>query len=279
MTRTIPCVKTPCGFAAGFFIRYLLVFFAANLFLIQSAYGFDVTGIRPLAPFGVFSTFSTESLGQGRSGIALGFERSRHPDYYRFTNQFAYGITDKIELDITIPYVLNWQHTTDGFEDIAFGLKHRFFEEGKYGPSIAYIVGASIHSGREEFSTDGSIGGGLIVSKRVGPVTGHANLLYFRPGSGEFRDDIIFSTGIDFSASHNFKILGELYGTKSYAGKVDRLELRFGYRILTTERLFTTIGAGFDMKNRAPEYRLMLSLTYLFPGEEKKIKKILEQEE
>jgi hypothetical protein len=259
--------------------RYLFLFSLANLLLIQCAYGFDVEGIRPLAPFGVFSTFSAESLGQGRAGIALGFEKSKHPDYYRFTNQFAYGITDRIELDITIPYVFNWQQTTDGFEDIAFGVKHRFFDEGKYGPSIAYILSASVHSGREEFSTEGSIGGGLIVSKRVGPVTGHANILYFKPGSGKFNDDIIFSTGLDFSASHNFKILGELYGTKSYAGKVDRLELRFGYRILTTEHLFTTIGAGFDVKNRSPEYRLMLSLTYLLPGEEKNIKKIFEQEE
>ena len=259
--------------------KYLLLLFLTNLALTRYAYGFDVKGIQPLAPFGVFSTFSAESLPQGRSGIALGFERSRHPDYYRFTNQFAYGITNSIELDITIPYVYNWEHSTDGFEDIAFGLKHRFFDEGKYGPSIAYILSASVHSGKEEFSTGGSYGGGLIVSKRVGPVTGHANVLYFRPGNSKFKDDVTFAAGLDFSASHNFKLLGEIYAKKSYSGKIDRAELRFGYRILTTENLFTTIGAGFDMKNRTPEYRLMLSFTYLFPHEEKKIKKVIEQEE
>lgn len=259
--------------------RYLFLVFVASLFLINNSYAFEVEGIRPLAPFGVFSTFSAESLGKGRAGVAIGFERSKHPDFYRFTNQFAYGITDRIELDITVPYVLSWQNSVDGFEDIAFGLKHRFFDEGKYGPSLAYIVSASVHSGREEFSTEGSIGGGLIVSKRLGPVTGHANVLYFRPGNGKFKDDITFAAGLDFSAAHNFKILGELYGKKSYAGKIDRLELRFGYRIQTTEHIFTTIGAGFDIKNRSPEYRLMLSLTYILPGEEKKIKKIIEQEE
>lgn len=245
----------------------------------QYAFGFDVKGIQPLAPYGVFSTFSAESLKQGRSGISFGFERSRHTDFYRFTNQFAHGITDNIEIDITIPYILNWDDSIDGFEDISIGLKHRFFEEGKYGPSMAYIIATSFHTGREEFSTEGSIGGGLIVSKRVGPVTGHANLLYFRPGSGKFTDDITFSAGLDFSASHSFKILGEIYGKKSYAGKVDHLELRFGYRLLTAENLFTTLGAGFDVKNRTPEYRLMLSVSYLFPGEGKKIKKIFEQEE
>lgn len=260
--------------------KYLFPLFLSYFVFIQHAYGFDIEGLMPLAPYGVFSTFSAESLNQGKTGIAFGFETSRHPDFYRFTNQFAHGITDAIELDMTIPYITDYQHSTDGFEDIAIGLKHRFFDEGKYGPSVAYIVSGSLPTGKSEFSTGGSFGGGIIVSKRVGPVTGHANLLYFRPGSSSLKDDITFAAGIDFSAAHNFKILGELYGTKSYySGKVDRLEWRFGYRILTAENLFTTIGAGFDTKNRTPEFRLILSLTYLFPKEEKKIKKIIEQEE
>lgn len=259
--------------------KYLFFFLLSNFVFIHCAYGFDLKGLQPLAPYGVFSTFSAESLAQGKSGISLCIEKSRHPDFYRFTNQFAHGITDNIELDLTVPYITNWNGSVDGFEDISIGLKHRFFDEGKYGPSIAYIVSASLDSGRTEFSTGGSIGGGIIISKRVGPVTGHINLLYSRPGSSRFKDDITFATGLDFSAAHNFKILGELYAKKSYSGKVDRLEWRFGYRILTAENLFTTIGAGFDTKNRTPEYRLLLSLTYLFPREEKKIKKIYEQEE
>jgi len=238
----------------------------------------DLKGLQPLAPYGVFSTFSAESLKQGRFGIALGFERSGKPDFYRFTNQFAYGITDTIELDVTLPYTLR-NDFADGFEDLSLGIKHRFIDEGKYGPSIAYIVSASLNSGKAEFSTGGSIGGGIIVTKRVGPVTGHVNLLYFRPGSNKFNDDITLAAGLDFSAANNFKVLAELYMKKSYSGKVDRLEPRFGYRILTMENLFTTIGAGFDLKNRKPEYRLLLSFTYLFPSERKKIKKIYEQEE
>lgn len=259
--------------------NYLCFFFLAFFLLADHAYGFDLKGLQPIQPFGVFSTFSAESLRKGQGAIALGFERSREPDFYRITNQFAYGITDTIELDVTLPYVTRWQGSTDGFEDFAFGLKHRFFEEGKYGPSIAYLLSASLHSGRAEFSTEGSIGGGLIMSKRVGPVKGHLNLFYFRPGTARFNDDITFAAGLDFSAAHSFKILSELYGKKSYSGKLDRLEVRFGYRILTSENLLTTIGAGFDLKNRSPEYRVLLSLTYLFPAEEKKIKKIIEQEE
>ena len=110
-------------------------------------------------------------------------------------------------------------------------------------------------------------------------MTGHANLLYFRPGSGPLTEEITFAAGLDFAAANNFKILTELYGQKSYSGSWNRLELRLGYRFLVTENLYTTVGAGTDLKNRNPEFRLFLSFSYLFPQERKEIKKIYEQEE
>lgn len=235
-------------------------------------------GAQPLAPYGVFSTFSTESMQRGTSALALGFERSRHPDFYRYTTQLGYGISDSVEIGITIPFH-NEQHAGTGFEDFAVVLKHRFFEEGKYGPSLAYILTASAPSGKEDFSTEGSLGTGLVASKKVGPVYGHANLFYSRPGTKRFNDDITFAAGIDFSAAHTFKILAEIYGKKSYSGNLDRLEARFGYRFLTTENLFTTFGLGWDLKNRTPEYRLLFSVSYLFPSEKKKIERIYEQED
>jgi len=260
--------------------KYLCFLFLACSAFAGHADAFDLKGLQPLAPYGVFSTFSAESLGSGKSAIALGFEKSQAPDFYRITGQFGHGITDALELDITIPYTTGWQENSDGFEDIAVGIKHRFFEEGKYGPSVAYLLTASLSSGSGDFSTKGSLGAGLIISKRVGPVRGHLNLFYLRPGSSRFKDDITFAAGLDFSASHTFTLLSELYMKKSYSGSVDRLEARFGYRIRNAENIYTTLGVGFDFKNRSPEYRLLLSLTYLFPSsDEKKIKKIIEQEE
>jgi hypothetical protein len=259
--------------------KYLCFLFLAFTTYTADAVAFDLKGLQPLAPNGVFSTFSAESLRSGRSAVGLGFEKSQEPDFYRISGQFAHGITDAIEFDITVPYTTGWQDNPDGFEDIALGLKHRFFEEGKYGPSVAYLVTASLSSGSGDFSTKGSLGAGIIVSKRIGPVRGHLNLFYLRPGSNKFKDDITFAAGLDFSASHTFTLLGELYMKKSYSGSVDRLETRFGYRILTAENIYTTLGIGFDLKKGSPEYRLLLSLSYQFPPEEKKIKKIIEQEE
>jgi hypothetical protein len=263
--------------------KFLLFLLLTNFVFIRYAYSleksYDVEGLQPLAPYGIFSTFSTDSLKKGKAGIALGAGMAVDSDYYRFTGQFGYGITERLEVNVTVPYVLDWQGYADGFEDMAFGLKYRFLEEGKYVPSLALLVSGSLHTGRSEFSTAGSIGGGIILSKRIGPVTTHANLLYFRPGSGPLTEEITFAAGLDFAAAHNFKILTELYGQKSFSGSWNRLELRLGYRFLTAENFYTTVGAGTDLKNRNPEYRLFLSFSYLFPKERRDIKKIYEQEE
>lgn len=258
--------------------RILSLFFFACSLLSVNAYGFDFEGLQPLSPYGVFSTFSAESLPSGKSGLEVGFERSLKPDFYRITNQFGYGFTDSIEFDITVPYVIGY-NSVSGFEDMSIGLKHRFFDEGKYGPSVAYLLTASLNSGRSDFSTEGSVGAGIIVTKRVGPVTGHLNLLFSHPLSNSLSDEVTFAAGLDFAAANNFKVLAELYSEKNYSGRVDRIEPRFGYRIVSAENLFTTVGVGFDLKDRRPEYRLLLSLSYIFPSEQKKIKKVYEQEE
>jgi hypothetical protein len=258
--------------------RYLLFSFLALFIFTGSAHALDLEGVQPLAPYGVFSTFSAESLPKGKFDVAFQFEKCRHPDFYRYTAQLGYGITDSTEIGVTVP-LHNEPHNTASFEDIGFALKHRFVDEGKYGPSVAFILTATAPVGSDEFSTEGSIGAGIALTKKVGPVLGHLNVFYSKPFTDRFNDDITFAGGIDFSATHAFRILGELYGKKSYSGSVDRLEARTGVRFLTTENLFTTFGVGWDLKNRTPEYRLIFSVSYLFPSGKKKIKDIEEMED
>jgi hypothetical protein len=251
----------------------------AILFFSGSSFAFDVSGLQPVAPNSVFSTFSAESLPKHKMSIETGFEKSKDPDFYRFSLRSAYGITDSIEFNITVPYVYNFNTTVDGMEDISVGFKHRFYDEGKYGPSLAYLINASIDSGRAEFSTRGRYGIGLIVSKRVGPFKGNVNFFYERPGSGELREEVTVLGGIEFSAAHNFSMLAELLVRKShFSNEYDQVEARFGYRIKTTDSLYTTLGMGVDLNKRTPEYRVLISLSYTSPQEKKEIKKIIEEE-
>lgn len=258
-----------------YFFSFLLTFL-----LYSSSHAFDIAGLQPLAPDGVFSTFSTESLPRNKVSLELGLERSRESDFYRTVIKGAYGISDNLEFIASVPYVFHFEDSIDGFEDIAIGFKHRFYDEGKYGPSLAYLLTASLPVGRGEFTTDGRVGIGLILSKRIGPFRGSFNLSYVKPGRGRLQDEVTLTTGIEFAATHNSLLLAEFLAKKShFTSEYDQLEARLGYRLRTTDSLFTTIGAGVDLKNRNPEYRLLLTITFTNAKEKKKIKRIVEEEE
>jgi len=249
------------------------------LAISEKLYAFDISGLQPLSPHGIFSTFSAESLQRNKSSIEIYAERSKEPDFYRFSLKAAYGINDKLEFLLTVPYVYHYSDDRNGLEDIAAGFKYRFYDEEKYGPSVAFLLNASIPSGADELTSNGAVGGGIIVSKRVGPFSGHVNFFYKRPGTARLNDEISLLGGIEFSAAHNFNILSEIIVKKNIeTHDHNQIEARFGYRIKTTEYIYTTIGAGLDMKARSPEYRIFLSVNFTTPKEKKKIKKLFEEE-
>jgi len=259
-------------------MKFILSFLFVSLFF-GTTRAFDVSGLQPLAPDGVFSTFSTESLPKSKVSAQVSLERSREPDFYRLTVNGAYGLSDNLEFMLSVPYAFHFQDDIEGFEDIAVGFKHRFYDEGKYGPSLAYILTASLPVGSDDLTTDGRVGIGLILSKRIGPFRGSFNLFYARPGNGDLRDELSFNSGIEFAATHNSEILAEFIARKGhYSSEYNQLEARLGLRLKTTESLYTTIGAGTDMKNRSPEYRFFLMITYTNATGTKRVKRVVEEE-
>src|SRR5208283_3393595 len=95
---------------------------------VTSGFAFDTEGLRPLQPYGVFSTFSAESLQQNTVDISLGFERSSEPNFYRETLQLAYGVHNRFEIEMTLPHIDDYQNNINGFEDANFGIKHRILD-------------------------------------------------------------------------------------------------------------------------------------------------------
>jgi len=259
------------------YLIFCLLLLTAHFLLPTYANAFDVKGLQPLSPYGVFSTFSAESLKQNKVGFGLSVERSNDPDFYRTIFQLAYGLHDKFEFDVTLPYVTGWENRVDGFEDVSLGLKHRVIDEGEYGPAVAYILTVSPPSGKDEFTTEGRVGGGLLVTKKVGPFKGHFNAFYSKPQKTGLKNEYAVNLGAELAVTHDSKVLAEIVGRKNYfKNKIDLLEWRLGYRIATTDYMYTTIGAGFDIKNRTPDYRLMFSVSIILP-EKKKIRKIYEE--
>lgn len=252
------------------FIRVIIAIFMLSLALIcapSNAIAHDISGPQPAAPYGVFSTFSAYSPETGRSAVAFSAEKSGSPDYYRYSTQMAFGITDEMEMNFTIPYTEDDFGT--GLEDMSIGIKHRFYDERGYGPALAYMVSLSAASTYERFSSEGGAGLGFIASKRVGPFKGHANLIYTVPFDSKYNEEVRGSAGVVFSADHNFKILAEILARTGYETyDISYAEARVGYRFLYGKNTFSTMGVGFGLKDNEPDYRVMLSLSLTFPYDE-----------
>ena len=237
--------------------------FALLFFLIPSrVFAFEIKGLQPVQPYWVFSSFSAETLPPGAFASGMDYDNVPDDSYQRLALKAGYGIADNMDTILTVPYILEYKES-EGWEDIALGFRHKVFGEGKYGPSVAYLVKLSLPNGIDEFSTDGAFGAGVIVSKKLGPFSSNINFFYSEPFESAYNEQLEFSFGLALKASHDFDILGELYVIDSYRVKsFETVEARLGYRV-RTEYVYTTIGAGFDLKNRTPDFRIMLSLNLL----------------
>ncbi len=260
-------------------MKKCLYFFLLGLaFLFTSSVeAFDVKGLQPVPPYGVFSTFSAESLKQNHVGVSLEFEKSVGPDFYRTTLKGAFGLHDRFEVMFSLPYVFSHKDGGEGLEDVSFGVKHRLLDESDYLPAFAYLLTVSAPSENDQISTNGRVGGGLLLTKKLGPFKGHMNLLYIVPGKDELHDEYDLNLGAEIAVTHNTKFLAELVGRKDFdKGKLNLLEWRLGYRVATSDNIFTTIGAGWDFKNRTPDFRLLFSVSVILPLQKPKIQKVYE---
>jgi hypothetical protein len=259
------------------FFLLLSCFFIVPVFIVpETSYGFDLKGYQPVQPEGVFSTFSAETHAEGTAALGLDLEQSVDPSFNRFTSTFTYAFTDNIEFGLTAPYRFSTSNEY-GFEDISLGFKHRVLDEDNYFLAASYLLSASIPSGKDSITTDGRMGGGLILSKKLGPFRTHLNLLYFRPDKETLQDEYDAAVGADLSVSHGIDILAELVFKKShFTRELDLVEGRIGYRYKPTDYFYTTFGVGTDMYHGNPNFRIFITATFLYPGNKTKIKHIEE---
>jgi hypothetical protein len=259
-------------------MRKCAAFLLLSCFFIvpEPSYGFDLKGYQPVQPEGIFSTFSAETHPGGTAALGLDLEQSVNPSFDRFTSTLTYAFTDDIEFGITAPYRFSTSNEY-GFEDLSFGFKQRLLDEETYFFTASYLLSASIPSAREQISTDGRMGGGLLFSKKLGPFRTHLNLLYFKPAADTLNGEYDAAVGTDISIAHNIDILAEAVFKKShFSNQVDSIEGRIGYRYKPLDYLYTTLGVGADMQHRTPDLRAFISITFIYPGKEPNIRHIEE---
>jgi len=259
-------------------MKKLIFFLIFILAFSSNVYAFDRKGFSPTAPFSVISTFSAESPKQNQVAIDFNFELTNDPDIKRTNLNLSYGLTDKVEVIANLPYNISYHDSINGngAEDINFGFKHRVIDETTYLPAFAYMLYVSGDFGNEDFSTEGGRGGGLIVTKKLGPVKAHGNLIYFKPEKEGLKETWNLNIGSELKVSYNSSILFEIIGRKAIdKNKIDLLEWRLGYRVRVTNFSYTTVSTGFDIKNRTPDVRFMFGISLVLPGEKHTLKRIV----
>jgi len=248
-----------------------------TLFIYSNVSAIEEQKFIPVQPMGVFSTLSAYTVEKDSIAAIMLVERCFKPDFNRITFALEYGITENIDILLNIPYAIDYSNI-DGFQDISIGFKHKLILEEQISPSLTYIAGFTF-TGKEDISTGGSIGGGILVSKKVGPFLGNFNIFYFKPIETKLKDEIELRIGLDLAAAHDFNILTEMIVKKShYSENIDLLEGRFGYRVKLSVSSYATVGIGYDFKNREPAWRLFLNFNIFYPSIHKKIRKIYYEE-
>jgi hypothetical protein len=260
-------------------MKKLFILLLITIVFSSSASAFDRKGFSPTAPFGVFSTFSADSPNRNQVAIDLNFDFTREPAIKRLNLNLSYGLTDRVEIITNLPYNISYKNFfhDNGAEDLNFGFKHRFIDETTFLPAFAYMLYLSGNIGHEDFSTGGGIGAGFIVTKKIGPVKAHGNIIYFKPEKERLKETWNINLSSELKVSYNSNILFEIIGRKAInKNKIDLIEWRLGYRVRITDFSYTTVGVGFDIKNRTPDVRLLFGVSVLLPYEKKQLKRIVD---
>ena len=227
--------------------------------LPTAAFAFDLDMVRPQSPYGGFFSYSADTIPKGDFTVGYSLERSQKPDFYRHVLGAAYGLGNRADLTLDIGYV-NGFHGMGGFEDLGAAFKYRVLNMGRYAPAVAAMAFGYAPTGRDTVSWGGGIGGGIVLTRTIGPLTANLNAIITNPGQNGLHNELDFLGSLGFPIAHGATVLGEFQVRKeAYSGRVDLTEARFGYRI-TGDKLFTSMGLGFGLHERHPQFRLIISI-------------------
>lgn len=242
---------------------------------------------QPIGDTGVFSIFGTKTTPKNHLAVGIAGDFAKFKQN-TLSLQMAYGISRWFELGIDVPYTW-WKsgdHKVNDIDDINLGLKYRFFDEKGGAPSAGTVLFVTLPSAPRSKglgSGEPDLGGKLIMSKRLGPVKGILNFGYTvvgDKGNQNLKNETTYGFGIDFSMARQVHLLGEIVGNRNrFAGKAEPLEGRLGFRFISDSGVVATVGGGYGMTDASPDYRMLFSVTFMFPAEKRRVIRVTEPEE
>jgi peptidoglycan-associated lipoprotein len=190
--------------------------------------------------------------------------------------QLGYGITDRIQLSLQVPYT--WYEADksnfdgSGVDDLSFGLGYRFLDEAGWRPALS-VVGYAVAPTAERKEGLGTnewdMGVALTASKTiVGPLSafGSAGYQYNGRGGAKVEDQFVSGLGLEYAITPHISLVAEGTANTNWRDDQDRhsdwiagmnggVRLRFGKFIISM--------AGYKgFTNDAPDWGAFALVSY-----------------
>jgi Putative MetA-pathway of phenol degradation len=230
-------------------------------------------------------TDDTVTQGKGKSllevGVIYNEDKSSedgvafNENDYAFFSTLTYGITNRIDVSISLIYV--WSHmqtegsniSTGGISDTALGLKWRLFEKDKMSFAVKPVM--IIPTGNEEKGLGTGqtrYGAYFIITKEFDPWAIHANLVYIRnENKTDERNDLWqVSLATTYEMVKNLKLCADI-GALTNTDKTSEVEpsyLLVGLIYSANENVDISLGVKFGLNEPATDWALLPGVTYRF---------------
>jgi hypothetical protein len=186
-----------------------------------------------------------------------------------------YGLTEKLEMSLEIPYLLHNPDTgshVDGIGDLNVVGKYLIFEEKEMWPAFAFKGAIKTNSG----SPSKGLGTGdldyslvAVASKSLGQFTLHTNFGYtFVGDNGDtgIRNTCLYGLAADYAMTEAFHLVSEIAGNRNPDRTVgaDPITGLIGAYYKISEKVTVDGGMRFGFNDAAPEFNSTLGVTLTF---------------
>jgi len=212
---------------------------------------------------------------QLESYLEIGIDKEDGEEYKTtlYNNVFTFGLTDSSDLVFSIPYIwekndlLTGSYKTDGFSDLTFEVKKRFYENN--GFSLALKPGIIIPTGDENKGLgSGKLGYTLylILSKEYKKLNFHINTGYTRNENkvDEQKNIYSFSIAVMYEIFKKVNIVADL-GRATNTNKSDSKDPIFGiigFICSPNENLDLDVGIKLGLNSVEVDLTYMAGLTF-----------------
>lgn len=244
------------------------------------AIGFIFAAHSPVYAYRPFATEDAGVAGKGVAQLEISWDHLKWDNHDKENNFLLvpiYGITDRIELSVEIPYMFHnpesgEENSEDGLGDINIVGKFLLIEEGEKTPAFTIKAVLKTSSGDYERglgSGDKDYSIVAAASKTIGDFQLHGMFGYTFVGDNgdeNIQDIYLYGIGLDYGLTENFHLVAEIAGNRhsDRTSDNDPVSGLVGATYKISEHLTIDGGIRFGFNDAMPDWNTTLGMSITF---------------